>query len=209
MKNTTNDRMGIYIGQIRTYEKVTLQQLSQGLCSVAYLNRVEHGEREVDKLLTDTLLQRLGKPVNLFIRFLDTKEIESFKQRELIQNKLKDCKLNEASQLLEKYSECERGILHQQFIQISRINLRYLKGESISSLSNQALEALLLTQPEYGATPLSNMFLSRNECYLYQAYLKLRGLQDGLSSVINEYYELLNYLKQPRYEAGERANLPI
>ena len=51
--------MGCYIGQVRAYEGVPLEQLAQGLCTKSYLCRVENGEREAGKLLTDALLQRL------------------------------------------------------------------------------------------------------------------------------------------------------
>ena len=40
------DRMGCYIGQVRAYEGVPLEQLAQGLCTKSYLCRVENGERE-------------------------------------------------------------------------------------------------------------------------------------------------------------------
>lgn len=68
------DSMGCYIGQVRAHEGVSLEQLAQGLCTKSYLCRVENGEREAGKLLTDALLQQLGKPVELFDRILDWKQ---------------------------------------------------------------------------------------------------------------------------------------
>ena len=54
------DRMGRFIGQLRDYEGVTLTQLAHGLCSVPYLNRIENGEREIGKQLTDAFFRDWG-----------------------------------------------------------------------------------------------------------------------------------------------------
>ncbi|MBR2894031.1 MAG: helix-turn-helix transcriptional regulator [Oscillospiraceae bacterium] len=78
------DRLGKFIGQLRVHEGITLHQLARGLCSPAFLNRIENGEREVKKQLADILFQRLGKPAKLFERMLDLKEFQNWKLRQEI-----------------------------------------------------------------------------------------------------------------------------
>lgn len=76
LPRTQIDRIGQYIGQVRVYKGISLELLSKGLCTPAYLCRVESGRREADKLLTDALLQRLGSPAELFWRLLDQDEFQ-------------------------------------------------------------------------------------------------------------------------------------
>ena len=72
------DRMGRFLGQLRVHEGITLKELAHGLCTLSHLGRIENGEREVGKQLTDALFQRLGKPVELFERILDWDEFQQW-----------------------------------------------------------------------------------------------------------------------------------
>ena len=52
---------GLLIGNIRKEYKITLGKLASGLCTPSMLTRIEKGERNVEKLLFESLYQRLGK----------------------------------------------------------------------------------------------------------------------------------------------------
>ena len=55
-----DNNFGSFLSEIRTKKKIKLEQLSDGLCAVSMLSRIESGKREAEKLLKDCLLQRLG-----------------------------------------------------------------------------------------------------------------------------------------------------
>ena len=63
-------------------EKYHLRQedICRGICSVTTLSRLEQGSREVDSLLGQTLLGRIGKEVTLF-----EQDYELWKMREQIE----------------------------------------------------------------------------------------------------------------------------
>lgn len=216
-KKSVTDRLGVYIGNIRTYEEISQRQLARGLCTEAHLARIEIGEREADKLLTDALLQRLGKPADLFMRFLEEREVQRYRLRKQILYALKKRQVEEAESLLQRYclEECPQGptqqmgnnVLNEQFIQIVELNLQALRGMDRIEMEKKIQQALQLTQPEYGNCPLSELLLSRNEGYLVLAHLELLERREGKDAVIDSWKELLELFSQSRYEKGERVYL--
>ena len=198
------DRMGCYIGQVRAYEGVPLEQLAQGLCTKSYLCRVENGEREAGKLLTDALLQRLGKPVELFDRILDWDEYQQWLRRQRIWRHLSAGEVSLATAAMQAYQAAD--VLEHQFLQTAKLNLRALQGAAVEELRDLALAALLLTQPsliDHGEPQL----LSQNEGWLLLTYLELWEQLDGLEAVSGDYQKLLQLLCQRRYDARERVYL--
>ena len=181
--HTTNnkDRMGIYLGTLRNYKGITLGQLSLGVCSQTYLNRIEHGEREADILLTDLLLQRLGESADQFIRILDQKELTCWDMRKKISSLLLGGDLSSASKYLAEYASHYTQIWHQQYIGMISANILYLQNSSKKELCNVILQTFRLTQPEYDFKSTDNLLLSHNEGQLLYKYLQLqyKGVDDN------------------------------
>lgn len=201
------DRMGRFIGQLRDHEGVSLYQLARGLCTVSYLNKVENGEREVGKQLTDAFFQRLGKPVELFERILDWDEFQQWKQRQEIISHLNNGDVTQTRECATAYRETASGVLDQQFLEIVEIDCMALNGASCQDLLPFVSDALRLTQPDFGTVSIESLLLSQNEGRLLFAHLQLREKLEGFASVAGEYRALLRYFKQPRYESRERVYL--
>lgn len=201
------DRMGRFIGQLRTHEGIPLHKLAHGLCSPAFLNRIENGKREVGKQMTDAFFQRLGKPVELFDRILDWGEFQRWKQRQDIITHLRRGEADDARSKINTYLTADAEVLDQQFARIVEINCRYLEGADAQALLPMVRDALLLTQPDFGEISLDAMLLSQNEGRLLFAYLQLREKIEGTDAVAEDYRALLKYFKQPRYESRERVYL--
>lgn len=201
------DRMGRFIGQLRVHEGITLQQLARGLCTVSYLNRVENGEREVGKQLTDAFFQRLGKPVELFERILDWDEFQQWKQRQEILTHLNSGDVAKTRACMETYREISSGVLDEQFLAIVEINCCALEDADANQLLEMVKSALQLTQPDFGTAPVDSLLFSQNEGRLFFAYLQLRERLEGYAAVAGDYHALLQYFKHPRYESRERVYL--
>lgn len=201
------DRLGQFLGSARIYECISMDQLTVGLCSPTYLSRVEAGEREADKMLTDALFERLGKPTELFERILDWKEFCAWEQRQKILTLLKTGDLNAAATAIADYQTEDLGVLEQQFILTAEINLRSLQGAAATELLPLTEAALRLSHPDYGTVSLDTLFLSRMEGHLLFTILRMREEVDGIETVIDEYRSLYHCLMKPRYEARERVYL--
>ena len=202
------DRMGRFIGQLRVHEGITLSQLSHGLCSVPFLNRIENGEREIGKQMTDAFFQRLGKPVELFERILDWDEFQRWNKRQKIISHLNKGDISSARIGIAEYSKDGlSGVLDQQFLQIVELNCCALAGATSTELLSMVDAALKLTQPAFDVVPVDAMLLSQNEGWLFFSHLKLREKIESYSSVAEDYRALLRYFKQSRYESRERVYL--
>lgn len=66
--------IGSLIHESRIRQKISLQVLSQGLCSISKLSKIEKGSLIPDVILAETLLQRLGISEREFIFWGNTKE---------------------------------------------------------------------------------------------------------------------------------------
>lgn len=201
------DRMGRFIGQLRDHEGITLGQLSRGLCEKSYLNKIENGDREVGKLMTDAFFQRLGKPVELFERILDHEEFVKWTQRQEMIAHLRSGRVAEAEACAEKYRKKGSCILDRQFTEIVEIDCRALRGASATELLPMVESTLRLTQPDFGKVPFDTLLLSQNEGRLLFAHLQLREEMEGSAAVAEDYRTLIRYFKHPRYESRERVYL--
>ena len=132
------DRMGIYIGKLRTALNIPRSKLAEGLCSESHLARIESGEREAEKLLLDALLERLGCSAEMFERILDQEEENGYQLRTNIARQLREGKLDPAKVAITAYEEdrkrhygkkwlSKESALERQFLQMMKINLDYLE----------------------------------------------------------------------------------
>lgn len=201
------DRMGRFIGQLRNYEGVTLAQLAHGLCSVPYLNRIENGDREIGKQLTDTFFQRLGKPAELFERILDWDEFQQWQKRQKIITYLNNGNIAAARTSTAEYSATTTEILDQQFLAIVELDCYALEGAPSAQLLPMVNAALKMTQPTFETDPIDTLLLSQNEGRLFFAHLRLREELEGFSAVKQAYQALLHYFTKSRYESRERVYL--
>ncbi len=202
-----NDRMGLYIKQVRAHERVTQEQLCNGLCSRTTLSKIESGTREAGKLLTDTFLQRLGKPVERFERILGWEEFERWKLRQEISRFLRQGDADAAKEPIEAYLSGTRDKLEQQFAMAAELNRQALLGAAPETLRRLAEKALRLTMPDYGSAPLGKHLFSQIEGCLILALLELKEQSEGMTSVENDYRTLLDILYAPRYERREQIYL--
>lgn len=166
-------RMAIYIGRIRSHKGISQGQLAEGLCTGSLLARFECGGREIDKLLADALLERLGKSADLFIHILNQRDGKLWRMREHIKKSLAAGKLNEAEKSLTEYRTNARGAVHEQFAEVMELNLSCLNGANPEMLQERLLQVIRLTQPRFGEAPLSSLLLSQNEQMLILEWFKI------------------------------------
>lgn len=186
---------------------MTLGQLAHGLCSVPYLNRVENGDREIGKQLTDTFFQRLGKPAELFERILDWDEFQQWQKRQKIITYLNNGNIAAARTSTAEYSATTTEILDQQFLAIVELDCYALEGAPSAQLLPMVNAALKMTQPTFETDPIDTLLLSQNEGRLFFAHLRLREELEGFSAVKQAYQALLHYFTKSRYESRERVYL--
>lgn len=116
----------------RTNKKLSQKDLCAGICSAATYNRIEKNVIVPDKILIDTLLERLG--CNPFmIEFIGTQmEYNIVTLQESIDKAIKKNKVDKALQLLDQYKNkisWKYSNLHLQYISLCKAKICYIKGE--------------------------------------------------------------------------------
>ena len=134
---------------IRTEEKVSLDQLAMGLMSASQLVKIENGERPINKNIRDRLLERLGIAKELYENLLDLCDFEEWDYKKIlsaIQNK----KIEDAYRLLKEYKAHlrENGRINHQFILAMWGEVLKQEGASKEKIAECYRKAVILTIPD-------------------------------------------------------------
>ena len=139
------DRMGCYIGQVRAYEGVPLEQLAQGLCVQSLICagwKMASGKPV--SFLTDAPFSGWESLLSSFDRILDWDEYQQWLRRQRIWRHLSagECKLSNSGHASVPGCRCVRTSVSPD---CQAFNLRALQGAAVEELRDLALAALFLT----------------------------------------------------------------
>ena len=143
-------KFGYIIKQRREQLGYTQEDLSDGICSVPTLSRIENGGRLPTKDHFEMLLQRLGYSESVLYTYVDTNTWFLHEQKFKIRQAIILEHYKEAQELLEEYKTKMdlKSPLDQQFVLLYDILVSpssYTVKERFAHLE----EAILLTCPKY------------------------------------------------------------
>lgn len=135
---------------IRTEEKVSLDQLAMGLMSASQLVKIENGERPINKNIRDRLLERLGIAKELYENLLDLCDFEEWDYKKKILSAIQDKKIEDAYRLLKEYKAHlrENDRINHQFILAMWGEALKQEGASKEKIAESYQKAARLTIPE-------------------------------------------------------------
>ena len=139
------------IGKLINYERnragMKLNELSRGLCSRAFLMRVETGERTCDKMIADALLQRAGVSADKFSYMLSPKEQLLLMLREQMLSAVEKGNEAEARELIARYRRKteKKGKLHKQLLLLAQVVLDWKCGGRMEAMQERLAEAWSIT----------------------------------------------------------------
>lgn len=198
-------RIGTMLRRLRKEERLTLLQLSQGLCSRSELERIEEGVRLPNYFLVRRLLSRMGKSSNRLEYILSPKEYLLYEWRLRIQTALVREKFDEADSLLEQFA-CAEGWdtpLHRQFYCSIKACLHREQNRQ-----EQADECLKKAIRE--TVPTENMKEAMWKCALGAEEIQLFTLQQAWKDNNGEgggFYLILQYVEQYMTDEEEKVKV--
>lgn len=135
---------------IRTEEKVSLDQLAMGLMSASQLVKIENGERPINKNIRDRLLERLGVAKELYENLLDLCDFEEWDYKKKILSAILDKKIEDAYRLLKEYKAHlrENDRINHQFILAMWGEVLKQEGASKEKIAECYRKAVILTIPD-------------------------------------------------------------
>ncbi len=160
-----NNKIGSAIQYFRESYQISQGKLCMGLCSVATLSRIEAGERDVDSLLLETLLERLGRMPNQFELILTESDYDLYQKREEIKKQVAAKEYTSASALLQEYEQIAttKGNVHVQFVKAYKALLNELDGGTIETTIDLLMQAITCTVPDFKTNEIKDYYLSNIE----------------------------------------------
>ena len=187
---------------------ISQEQLSEGICSVATLSRVENGERLPNKANFDALMQRMGHSGEMYDAYVSEQDFQIHEKKFAIRQAIMQFDLSLAKELLE-----ELDLLIQEDDKFDYQFVSYCKMIVFKSKSNlnETLEglktAIKITQPRYGNIKLYELFLSFDEITILNnianIYPELGDYDKGISLL----YEIRDYMNLKYINSEERMRL--
>ena len=200
-----DSNFGPFLHETRTKKKVTLEQLSDGLCTASLLCRIENGTRDAEKLLRDCLLMRLGVVPENYENFLYYSVYKRWKDRQNIVHEILYGDIPKASRFLTEYENTYKmeNPLEEQFYLTMLGQIRNYEGAEKEELRNIFHRAVDLTIKELDKRNLTKRILSVEEINLYLEYLHYSEGEE----VLLKYEELFTYIETIQLDSFALAKI--
>lgn len=161
--------IGIVLSYYREKYGLSMAQVCEGICSPATMFRIEEGFREVDSLVSGTLLSRIGKQVLEFELLLNEEDYNLFRLRKEIDRSIAERNMDAADKLLQKYQSVmpKKQVIHEQYYLWGKAELLQKRGASKEEIKAVLTEAILLTKPFFGKRKNTSDLYSEMEIKLF------------------------------------------
>lgn len=153
------------------FSNVSIERLSEGLCSPSMLSRICNGERTANKMMRDRLMQRLGLADDRNENFIFKEEYEKWKIRQKIVVLINEEDLLAAEELLNAYEKDICNKVEKQFSQVMRIQISQMRELEAGKIGKLYESALKLTVPHIDEKSVNELQLSAQELDLVLEYM--------------------------------------
>jgi len=159
--------IGEMIRTMRTHAKLSIKELSQGICSIANLGKIEKNEIQGHMHYLEPILQRLGRDPLLYCNFFLTKEdFDARELRDSINSLLSQRKFDEASILLKKLKtyKAYKTKANLQFVKRAEAEIFALDHKKLHQETQKMLfDAINVTLPDFDEDKIERYALSLDE----------------------------------------------
>ena len=185
--------IGALIGVLRKEQRLSLNVLCDGLCSVSKLSKIENRKQEPNIFLAEALLNRLGYSERDFIFYGNTVESECWKQKNFLLSKHRqgDHSSEEVVAVMNMGLKSDEPSMRQ-------VCLFFKNSADFSEQNCEALiEALKISIPDFSVATIGQRRLSWNEITILNCictnYIRLKKYKEA--AAIND--ALRAYAKKP------------
>lgn len=195
----------------RIAQHVNLAQLAEGVCTRSMLQKVEYGERTVNRNSLNRLLARLGVDQKKYEKYLYYTEYDEWKLKNDIINAVEENRLQLAKELLADY---EKAYAHIGDIELQF--LKFMKAQVLQHMNPQAYsdeiyrlyrEAMLLTVPNVYEKETITLMLSTDELNLVLECRNREMYTTDVYEIFDIYRGFIKYIDNTRFDIGARAKI--
>lgn len=198
---------GKFIGDERNSQDIKLAELARGLCSTAQLARIESGIRSAEKLLFDSLYERLGKNTERFTVLLDCDEYEQLLERIRICGCIDAGRYEEALKRIDAYRKTTKNNIHRQYLCLVECEVMHRTHASVAECMDKLMEGIRYTCPDFDIDNIRGYYLSTMEMLIVQQYVRYIEQSGQRDRAARLYRDILEFLDNDRYDRVVRAKL--
>lgn len=211
-----NDRDQInyhgFLKKLRRSQKVTLNQVSEGICSYSELSRTEIGDRLPEKLMRDRITSRLGISSEEYEEYLRPEEFRQWECRMRILNHINKGNLEDVYKEIEVYNRImERNPVQEQFVETMRYMHGKMRGAPTDTLCLMLELAILHTVPNIRAAFAGAQLLADQELNLILEYTYLREFsgkkENEFEWRLAEYKKILKYVDESYMDVLSKSKI--
>ena len=191
-----NSIIGSVIKDTRERNGISQDILCRGLCSRTFLARVEAGERECEKILTDAFLQRAGVAADRFSYMADPEEQVVLICREKMYDVVEKNNVAWAKKAFVKYKKLttQKNKLHGQILLYYQAVLDWQNKKPMDGIMEMLDEAWEISHPGEPMFENDGKVLSLTELSI--AMMRARAIEDSgdVQTAKHCYESLLQYM---------------
>lgn len=190
-------RLGDIIRMTRKSLSITQEQLSEGICSVETLSRIENGSQNPSRDIYELLMVRMGRFRERAYSMLSVSDLKVLEKMKLFEDNLRLFNYKNAELVLEDIKNIlGDSTLDKQFVIRAESLIQYrLKKISSDEFIEFIDKALSITIPKYKLISLANWPLSFNEVMLLinlsNAYTDTKDYTKAID-ILEEVYFAMN-----------------
>lgn len=152
--------MGIVLAHYRNQYGLSQREVCDGICSVATLSRLEQGYREIDSLLGQALLGRIGKEVTLFETILDEEDYKLWNIRQKISSFIEKKQLGKAREKINEYRKImpKDELVHEQYCIFKEIHIMIAEKESAERIYEFSKKGINITMSDFAESSRTRLY---------------------------------------------------
>lgn len=191
------NQIGKMISHERSNAKLTITQLSRGLCSRTFLVRVENGERACEKILADALLQRVGVSADKFVYMINPDEQDWLILRGDLIETVENGQEKKAAFLMKQYQTMavKKSRLHYQFLGFLQVMLEFKMGSDCFTMLKLLQEAWEISMEDIPIERFEEENLTLTEFMIVMMYYRIKEQCESKDFAIAGYEKLLHHLE--------------
>lgn len=204
-------RLGDVIRMTRKSLTITQEVLSEGICSVETLSRIENGNQNPSRDVYELLMVRMGRFRERAYSTLSISDLKVLDKMKLFENNIRLYNYREAEYILREIIKViGNSTLDKQFLIRAEgiINFRLAKI-SVDVFLEEIKKALQLTIPKFNSISLSSWPLSYNEVVLLLQMSNAYAHKEEYSKAIELIEEAYESMNKSYMEEEQRVALQI
>ena len=180
----------------RRNRRISLRELSAGICTVSMLQRVENGERHLDWMVRNRIVGRLGINSEDFEDYVHNDEYVIYELQMKLVAAIESQNMIEAELARDNYAKkiTSKDRVQRQFLADMDARIAKMKNEPWICIKEIYENALRYTIPELSAEVVSGMLLAPVEYFLFARFLEAWSqcdIENAEKKLIAEWYEVL------------------